>query len=201
MFFTVKNKIGYTLLTLLALVLVSLALKSMLGLEWHFGTDDHFLLCLLAVIGMQIVFNMTMHFLQWCIFGERYLKLYRAFLDHFESMSPGAMVCGGLMACGEELFFRGIILTGLMLILPTPLALILSALLFGLMHMIPKHPLWIMVIWAFLEGLVLGGIYIWSGSLLLMMILHGLNDGLGFAMMGYQRRTGWLCGSYAPAEG
>ena len=73
------------------------------------------------------------------------------------------------------------------------LILAVSALVFGLAHLIPERPLAPFILWALWEGLVLGLVYVVSGSLLLLILLHCLNDWLGFWMMSAQRRSGWLC--------
>jgi membrane protease YdiL (CAAX protease family) len=74
-------------------------------------------------------------------------------------------------------------------------AVILSAVVFALAHLIPRRTLAPMALWAFWEGVLLGGIYVLSGSLVTVMIVHAMHDGVGLALFGYQRHSGWLLSS------
>ncbi|MEX1230177.1 MAG: ABC transporter permease subunit/CPBP intramembrane protease [Planctomycetaceae bacterium] len=73
----------------------------------------------------------------------------------------------------EEIAFRGFILSGFNRTGRTGLAIALSSLTFGLMHMIPQQ-----VFNAMLLGLVLGLLTVRSGSILPAMIFHFLFNGL-----------------------
>jgi CAAX protease family protein len=77
----------------------------------------------------------------------------------------------------EELVFRGVILEGLRTRYPARTAVIVSAVLFGLMHGIP----WAMVN-AFLLGLFLGWLMVKTGSLQLCIVAHALYNGIDFAI-------------------
>lgn len=74
----------------------------------------------------------------------------------------------------EELAFRGFILSGFSRNGRTGVAVVFSALLFGVMHMIPQQ-----VFNAFLLGLVLGLLALRSGSLLPGVLFHFVNNALG----------------------
>ena len=74
----------------------------------------------------------------------------------------------------EEIAFRGFILSGFRHSKRVGLAIILSALTFGIMHMIPQQ-----VFNATLLGLVLGLIAIRSGSLLPCILFHFIYNSLG----------------------
>jgi sodium transport system permease protein len=73
----------------------------------------------------------------------------------------------------EELAFRGFILSGFARSNRVWLAIVLSSVMFGLMHMIPQQ-----VYNAALLGLVLGLIAVKSGSLLPSVVFHGLWNSL-----------------------
>jgi len=82
----------------------------------------------------------------------------------------------------EEFLFRGIILDGLSKTMDVNYAILLSALFFGLFH-----GNLIQGIGGFTIGLYLGWIYIKTESILYPILLHGLNNGLGwiFLSLGY----------------
>ena len=67
-------------------------------------------------------------------------------------------------------------------------AIAVTALIFGLLHLIPRRRLWPFAVWAVWEGALLGGIYVWSGSLLVVVVLHTLHDAGGFGLFAIQRR-------------
>lgn len=73
---------------------------------------------------------------------------------------------------GEELLFRGVIQAGLTGPLGPMPALILASLLFGLVHAMSRAYFLI----TFIAGLYLGLLYIWTGNLLVPIIVHFLYD-------------------------
>lgn len=89
------------------------------------------------------------------------------------SLSEQLLLIALLPAIFEELAFRGFILSGLLRKNPPYRAIAISAILFGVIHMIPQQ----MVNATFL-GLVLGLIATRSGSVLPGMLFHGLNNAM-----------------------
>jgi len=79
-----------------------------------------------------------------------------------------------LPAICEELAFRGFILSGFSRNGRTGVAIVFSALLFGVMHMIPQQ-----VFNAFLLGMVLGLLALRSGSILPGVLFHFVNNAMG----------------------
>ncbi|MDO7885190.1 CPBP family intramembrane glutamic endopeptidase [Hymenobacter cheonanensis] len=75
----------------------------------------------------------------------------------------------------EEILFRGILLRGLLRNYSPALAIGQSALLFGIIHFNPAQSLF-----ALCFGLTLGWIYYRTQSLVLCIVLHGLNNLLSF---------------------
>lgn len=71
----------------------------------------------------------------------------------------------------EELLFRGFFLTGLKRKYNSRIAIIISSLLFAVMHFNPHQ-----IVMAFIAGLLLGWIYDQTSSLLLVVIIHTLNN-------------------------
>ena len=78
-----------------------------------------------------------------------------------------------VVAVGEEVLFRGIVFRMLDRQWGTAVALILSALLFGFMHIVNDNAtVWSSVAIAVEAGLLLGAAYKWSGSLWLPIGIH-----------------------------
>ncbi len=75
----------------------------------------------------------------------------------------------------EEIVFRGIILNGFLKNYTPSKAIIWSAVLFGLIHLNPYQ-----FIPAFLIGLLMGWIYWRTGSLWLCILIHFVNNSMGF---------------------
>ena len=78
----------------------------------------------------------------------------------------------------EEVLFRGQILGAIKAKYGSAWALIISSLLFGLIHGIPPQ-----MINAFFMGLILGYIYIKTGSLLSVILIHSVNNALAYVQM------------------
>ena len=67
-------------------------------------------------------------------------------------------------------------------------ALIVSSLGFNLIHLIPTRHLWPFVLWATVEGVTLYTMHLLTRSLLLSIVVHVLNDGVGYAMFAVERK-------------
>lgn len=78
----------------------------------------------------------------------------------------------------EELFFRGVLLQGLLRNYRPAGAIAQSALLFGLLHFNPAQSVAV-----FFMGLLIGWVYYYTRSLLLCVYLHALNNMLAFSAM------------------
>lgn len=91
----------------------------------------------------------------------------------FAHARPGAIVLVALLAgFGEELLFRGVLQAWLALHLDAAVAIVVVALLFGMAHWV--NTLYLVV--ATGMGLYLGVIYHWTGSLLVVSLIHALYD-------------------------
>lgn len=73
---------------------------------------------------------------------------------------------------GEEVLFRGYLLHHGVAWFGAPVGLILSSLLFGLVHAIS----FAYVLFATALGLALGMLYLWSGNLVVPIVAHGVYD-------------------------
>ncbi len=124
------------------------------------------ILCLSLLTGISFMFfaywlNDTLSLPDWM---ETEFK-------EIESYPAGILMVAVLGPVAEELLFRGAIQGELVKKYPPVLAILLSAMLFGIIHFNPAQ-----VIFAFLYGLLLGWLYYQSGSLLLCILLHILNN-------------------------
>ena len=86
----------------------------------------------------------------------------------------GILLIAILPAIAEEFFFRGIVLTSFKKKYGALVAIIASALIFGIYHMN-----WVQGINAFIVGLALGYIYVKTGSIYPTMIIHFINNAYG----------------------
>lgn len=78
----------------------------------------------------------------------------------------------------EELFLRGIVLRGLLVHYSPTKAIIWSAIIFGFMHLNPWQ-----AIPAILVGILMGWIYYKTGSLIMTIFIHFINNGFSFLVM------------------
>lgn len=83
----------------------------------------------------------------------------------------------------EELFFRGILLRRFLLKWSPQKSIIISSLLFGVIHVNP-----LTIVFAFFIGCVLGYTYLKSNSILVPMIIHSFSNFLGFLYFCYINR-------------
>jgi membrane protease YdiL (CAAX protease family) len=113
---------------------------------------------------------------------------------YFSRQSRYAILAGGLLAGGEEMFFRGVLLQYMIETLDAGVyyAVIGSAVIFGVFHIIRNKRLALFSLWAFWEGVVLGAIYLYTDSLPVTMAVHAAHDMAGFALFSLQRKRGFL---------
>jgi len=83
-------------------------------------------------------------------------------------------------ALGEEVFFRGFLLTLLAQSLGPGPGLLLAALVFALSHPIPDRRAWLYPLYVFLAGLLFGLAYLATGSLVPGILAHFLYNLKGF---------------------
>ena len=104
-------------------------------------------------------------------------SFYDAFVKIMEQMADGPLWSSFLVtaiyaAVFEEWMCRGVILRGLLAHLKPGWAIVISALFFALIHLNPWQALN-----AFIIGVIMGFIYYKTGSLLLTMLIHFVNNG------------------------
>ena len=105
-------------------------------------------------------------------------QLYDLVNDALKAMTGGPLWSSFLVTAifapfFEEWLCRGMILRGLLIKMKPAWAIVISALFFALIHMNPWQALN-----AFIIGVVMGVLYYKTGSLLLTMLIHFINNGL-----------------------
>ena len=110
-----------------------------------------------------------------------YAPGYDAMLEQYASMfddiNPMLLLLGGTLVgpiC-EEIIFRGVILKGFLKSYSPNTAIVLSAVIFGVIHLIPLQ-----VVSAFFIGIVLGWIYYKTQSLWLPILIHIIHNSIAF---------------------
>ena len=129
------------------------------------------------IINYSYEWNQGFSFPQWMLeYDMRAEKITNSFLqmDSFNHLALNILVMALVPALGEEIFFRGFLQTKMSSWLQNRhLAIFITAIIFSAIHMqfqglAPR----------FLLGLLLGYYFYWSGSLLLPIIAHFLNNGI-----------------------
>ncbi|HEX2863776.1 MAG TPA: CPBP family intramembrane glutamic endopeptidase [Deinococcales bacterium] len=82
-----------------------------------------------------------------------------------------ALALAASAGLGEELFFRGLVLRGLMGLVPVGVAVAGQAVLFAALHPAPRSA-WSYPVWALIVGLLLGGVAAGCGSVLPGVLAH-----------------------------
>jgi len=86
------------------------------------------------------------------------------------------LLLAGLSSLGEEILFRGLM---------TPaLGVIVSSVLFGVLHQVRGPSRWVWMVWATAVGLVLGLIFVATGSLVGPLVAHAVVNAVN---LGYLR--------------
>jgi membrane protease YdiL (CAAX protease family) len=141
--------------------------------KWTLGFENVALIPgLLAVIGTLLVAN-----------GVTMIAEYLPYYDGFVEMMKDAMVPSVGMAIAvvliapifEEALLRGVVLRGFLRKLSPTWAIVLSGLLFGVMHFHPVH-----VFFASIVGFALGYVYYRTRSLGLVILIHFINNAVSY---------------------
>jgi len=192
MLFSYKNHLWPTLLLWVAFTSAAIMARYFLDIEWDMTYDPQIIPKIFLGLVAIITSDGLLHGLLYIIQGEQYLRYYRALANLFAPQRTAEILAGGLLASAEEMFFRGIVLEAVAYQWDwgAPAGILIAALLFALAHFIPKRRLAPFTLWAFWEGILLGLVYVLSGSLLVTMSVHALHDISGFTLFAYQRKTG-----------
>ncbi len=194
MLFSIKNRLLPSLFLFIFFVSGAFLTRYMLDLTWQFKIYQGFFWNLVLGLGVIVASDIILHFMLWFLLGDRYLSGYCTLVEYFRPQGVLNIAASGLLAGGEELAFRGVLLEGLMseMGVEVSLAVLISALVFSFLHMIRDRRLAPFALWAFWEGVLLGAMYVATRSLLVSVIVHTVHDIGGFSLFALQRRTGWL---------
>jgi len=147
--------------------------------KWTLGFENVALTPgLLAVIGTLLVAN-----------GVTMIAEYLPYYDSFVEMMKEAMVPSIGMAIAvilvapifEEALLRGVILRGFLRKLSPTWAIVISGLIFGVMHLHPVH-----IFFASIVGFALGYVYYRTRSLGLVILIHFINNGVSYYLGGQE---------------
>ena len=153
-------------------ILVNISKKQ--KMEWNFKIVDfrYLYLMLIIILIFQIGFNSSInnliHFL-----SRNKTELSNPFLNMYFVLD--VVIIGPIL---EELICRGIILKGLLTRYSPKWAIIISTIIFGLLHEFPLQ-----MCGAFLIGLFLGWIYYKTKSIGTVILLHSFAN---FSILGYK---------------
>ena len=189
--FAVKRRLLPTLVTLAVVLGLALAARTAWHLEWRLSPYPTLPAHVLVALGAMLACDGAVYALLCRAFGDRYHACQRTLAAYFAPQGPPEMIAGGMLAAGEELLFRGVILESLIThVGMNPAAAVgVSALLFGALHVLRDPRLAPFALWAVGQGVILGSLYLASRSLLLVVLVHAGHDTLGFVLLAYQRHT------------
>lgn len=185
----VLGQVGYVLLPALALTfLLASSPRRTLRLSMPRGSD------LAIAVGLVVCLNpLQMQLSYWV---EQIFPMSSALQEALQHAIgpmnwPTALVVMALVpAVCEELAFRGFLLSGLESGQSQRSAIVISALLFGFMHVMVS--VYQQLFNATLLGLVLGLLAVRSRSILPGIVLHALNNGLAVSLGYLAERPGWM---------
>jgi membrane protease YdiL (CAAX protease family) len=191
MLFSVKNRWGPTLLLLAVFASGSLAARALLGLSPRLSPYPGLIRDTLLGLTLLLVGDALLHGALQLALRARYLHAYSSLAAYFQPQRPREILASGMLAGGgEELLFRGVLLPALIERVGVGLgiAVLLTAFLFGTMHLLPDRRLRLFAVWAVWQGVLLGALFLWTGSLLVPMLVHGAHDTIGFSLFAWERR-------------
>jgi membrane protease YdiL (CAAX protease family) len=190
MLFSIKNRLLPTLGLFVLLVAGCLLARAALHLAWRITPYPRFARDAAIGLGVVLASDALVHGALTLLRGNRYRASYRALAAYFRPQGPWEIGAGSLLAGGEELFFRGVLLQGLMIRvgLGPSVSLLISALVFGALHRLPEARLAPFTLWAIWEGVVLGSVYLAFGSLLVSVVVHAAHDLIGFTLFTRERQ-------------
>jgi len=180
MLFLLKRQWSTALLGLAVLGLLGVGIRLSFVTGPDLGVSPRTALLGLGLLAVILASDGIIHVSLSLGFGERYLARYRDLAALFQGQTTGAMLAGAAMAgIGEELLFRGVSVR--------PIALIVSAVIFGAFHHIGRR-FWPFTIWSAYQGLLLAGGVYYTDALFVTMLAHFLHDLCGFLIFRWFNR-------------
>lgn len=106
---------------------------------------------------------------------NRYSEVPQQKVPLWDSLLYIAATCTVVPLC-EEFLFRGVIMGKMRMIMPAGFAVLVQAVIFGLMHGITIH-----IGYAVICGIVLGSVYLYTNDLRMTVLVHAIFNFLGSA--------------------
>jgi membrane protease YdiL (CAAX protease family) len=203
MLFAAKNDVRLSAAVLIGFVAAAVIAQMVLNLRWHLLPYPSLPWHLGFGLGVLLAADGMLHAVLWLLFGKGYLAAYEDLIAYFDPQERADILTSGLAAgIGEELLLRGALLTWLITRagVQEAVATVLAAAAGGLLYLLPDRRLAPFALWVVLQGLMLGMIYVATGSLLVTVLIRAAHDMIGFSLFAYQRRTGWLLGPSQPVQ-
>jgi len=123
---------------------------------------------LLGLLAGAVVIGLSSQLTRRTRAGER---LARALAEALGPLGPGqAWLLAGVSGVAEEAFFRGA--------LQPAVGLVLASVLFAAAHFVPRREMWLWSVFSLGAGLLLGGLYEATGSLLAPITTHVVVNGV-----------------------
>lgn len=192
MLFAIKRRWFPSVLLLVAFLVVGTAARRALGLPLEWPIRGESLAAGAAGFGALAFSDVLGHAILSFVGRDRYRARVQALVEYFRPQGPLEILCGGLLAAGEEVIFRGVLLEGLRhgAGAGVAVATTAAAVAFGLAHWLPDRRLAPFAVSAAWQGALLGCLYVVSGSLAAAMLAHAAHDAAGFAFFAWRRRPG-----------
>ena len=150
-----------------ALVVVAGVISALTGTELRLGADS---VPLALAVGVVTAAGTVLS----GVVGYRTLPVVREVSDELAAVvlqgtSPAGLVLISLLsAVGEEVLFRGVLLP--------LLGVVISSVIFGLLHVGPDRRYLLWTVWAVAVGFLFAGLYEWTGGLLAPVVAHALHN-------------------------
>lgn len=191
MLFAVKRRADASLVLGVALAAVAVVVGNALGLRWDLDANVRVLVTAGAGLAVLSISDGVVHAVLSRTASDAYRRRYRGLVEFFRPQTRAAIVSGGLLAAAEELLFRGVVLAALVEragLGPWP-AVLLAAVAFGACHYVEDPRIRPFVPWAVWEGVLLGAMFVATGSLLAVALAHAAHDVGGFWLFARQRTS------------
>lgn len=191
MLFKMKNTLSGTLILTFYLAVAALLLQDAMNLEWDVFWREGTLGAIVLALIVLLIGDGAVQALMRMIYGPQFQNTFDRFLDKVVVGEWQVVLIVAVTAAAEEMFFRGVWLQAMLQYDWSPFwAVLLSTALFNLAHYFDEEGIRFWLLTSIWEGLVLGITYALTGSLLVIMIVHGIHDVLngGAAIWLVQRK-------------
>ncbi|MFC3114050.1 CPBP family intramembrane glutamic endopeptidase [Cellvibrio fontiphilus] len=176
-----KLRFGEVVVSQLAILLVGALALGFGEIHWQLWVFSPLVDSLLAVLAALFTYGLIyLMYRHAGRFAASLLADMQKITLHFADYSWAKIACVALLAgVGEELLFRLALQGGLTGYLSVPLAIVIPALVFGLLHFLS----WAYFIAATLMGLAFGIVYHYTQSAMLVIIWHAVYDLIALGVM------------------